>query len=152
MKCFLNEPTLAERRFDGIFGLAYDTLAVDHTVPPFYSMVNQKLVEKSVFSFRIGPSESDGGEVVFGGIDPAHYTGTIEYFPVTKKGYWQIGLQTITMGPLVSLSALQINCKIIDDDPAILSLVDYPVGWHRCRHRHRNISDHGPNRTCQAVK
>lgn len=101
-RIFLTAPY--ELRFDGIFGLAYDTLAVDKVVPPFYDMVNRKLVQEPIFSFRVGPSESDGGEVVFGGIDPAHYTGDIEYFPVTKKGYWQIGLQHVSMGNLVNMT------------------------------------------------
>ena len=90
-------------RFDGIFGLAYDSLAVQHAVPPFYDMVNRQLVTDPVFSFRIGPSETDGGEVVFGGIDPDHYTGPLTYFSVTKQGYWQIGLDSVTMGHLVSV-------------------------------------------------
>jgi saccharopepsin len=89
-------------KFDGIFGLAYDALAVDHVVPPFYDMVNRKLVQEPIFTFRMGSTESDGGEVVFGGVDENHYTGELEYFPVNHKGYWQIGLEEITMGNLVS--------------------------------------------------
>lgn len=89
-------------KFDGIFGLAYDTLAVGHVVPPFYDMVNRKLVQEPIFTFRMGSTESDGGEVVFGGVDTDHYTGELEFYPVNHKGYWQIGLKMITMGGLVS--------------------------------------------------
>ena len=88
-------------KFDGIFGLAYDNLAVDRVVPPFYDMVNRKLVKEPVFTFRMGSTESDGGEVVFGGVDTDHYNGELEFFPVNHEGYWQIGLKEVTMGSLV---------------------------------------------------
>ncbi len=52
--------------FDGILGLAYDTISVNHMTPPFYYMINQGLLDAPVFSFRIGDSEEDGGEAVFG--------------------------------------------------------------------------------------
>ncbi|KAF9510842.1 hypothetical protein BS47DRAFT_1373240 [Hydnum rufescens UP504] len=85
-------------KFDGILGLAFNTIAVNNIVPPFYSMISGGLLDEPIFSFRIGPSEQDGGEVVFGGIDPTHYTGDIEYFPVSKKGYWEIQLQRVALG------------------------------------------------------
>ena len=66
-------------RFDGIMGLAYDSIAVLHAVPPSYHMKNQKLIEKHVFTFRLGSSEEDGGEIVFGGIDESHYNTTVSH-------------------------------------------------------------------------
>ena len=35
------------------------------------------------------PNAEDGGEIVFGGTNPAHYTGDITWTPITRKGYWQ---------------------------------------------------------------
>lgn len=85
-------------RFDGILGLAYDTIAVNHIVPPFYELLNQRLLDQPLFSFRIGPSEEDGGELVLGGIDPNHYTGKIDYVPVRRKAYWEVQLDKISFG------------------------------------------------------
>lgn len=85
-------------RFDGILGLAYDTIAVNHITPPFYELNNQGLLDRPVFSFRIGDSEADGGEAVFGGIDDSHYTGKIEYVPVRRKAYWEVELEKIKFG------------------------------------------------------
>ncbi|KAG8907021.1 Vacuolar protease A [Tulasnella sp. 403] len=94
------EPGLAFAfgRFDGILGLAFDTISVNHIPPPFYEMINQKLLDYPLFTFRLGDSEDDGGEAVFGGIDDSHYTGKITYVPVRRKGYWEVELEKIKFG------------------------------------------------------
>ena len=85
-------------RFDGILGLGYDTISVNHITPPFYSMINQGLLDAPVFSFRLGSSEDDGGEAVFGGIDESAYTGKIDYVPVRRKAYWEVDLEKVAFG------------------------------------------------------
>src|SRR5271168_2020266 len=72
------EPGLAFAfgRFDGILGLGYDTISVNKIVPPFYSMVDQGLLDEPVFAFYLGDSESgEDSEASFGGVDESHYTG-----------------------------------------------------------------------------
>ncbi|KAJ7136245.1 aspartic peptidase A1 [Mycena filopes] len=93
-----DEPGLAFAygKFDGILGLAYDSISVNHITPPFYSMINQGLLDQPVFSFRIGPSADDGGEVTFGGIDPGAYTGKIDYVPVRRRAYWEVELDRVS--------------------------------------------------------
>lgn len=56
-------------------------------------MVEQGLVQEQVFSFWLNrkAEEEEGGEIVFGGVDPSHYKGKHTYVPVTRKGYWQVG-------------------------------------------------------------
>jgi saccharopepsin len=85
-------------RFDGILGLAYDTISVNHITPPFYNMINQGLLDSPIFSFRIGSSEEDGGEAIFGGIDPTAYKGEIDYVPLRRKAYWEVELQKVKFG------------------------------------------------------
>ena len=85
-------------RFDGILGLAYDTISVNRIPPPFYEMINQKLINKPVFSFRLGASEDDGGEVIFGGIDPEAHKGPLSYVPVRRKAYWEVELEKVGFG------------------------------------------------------
>jgi saccharopepsin len=40
-----NEPGLAFAfgRFDGILGMGYDTISVNHITPPFYELINQNV-------------------------------------------------------------------------------------------------------------
>lgn len=55
-------------------------------------MLKQGLIEKEIFSFWLNRNADDanGGELVFGGVDPNHYKGNHTYVPVTRKGYWQV--------------------------------------------------------------
>ena len=57
-----------------------------------YNMVKQGLVKEPVFSFWLNRNteEEEGGEIVFGGVDPNHYKGKHTYVPVSQKGYWQV--------------------------------------------------------------
>jgi saccharopepsin len=71
---------------------------VNHIVPPFYNMIAQGLIDDPVFSFRIGSSEDDGGEAIFGGIDHSAYTGEIHYVPVRRKAYWEVELEKVRFG------------------------------------------------------
>jgi saccharopepsin len=94
------EPGLAFAfgKFDGILGMAYDTISVNGIIPVHYHMFENKLLDKKVFSFRLGSSEDDGGEAIFGGIDENAYTGKLQYVPVRRKAYWEVLLEKITLG------------------------------------------------------
>lgn len=61
-------------------------------------MIGQDLLDEPVFSFRIGSSEDDPGEAVFGGIDNSAYTGKITYVPVRRKAYWEVELEKVAFG------------------------------------------------------
>ncbi|KAK7419553.1 aspartic proteinase precursor [Neonectria magnoliae] len=98
-----SEPGLAFAfgRFDGILGLGYDTISVNHIVPPFYQMVNQKLLDDPVFAFYLGDQEGES-EATFGGVDKSRYEGDIEYIPLRRKAYWEVDLDAITFGDEVA--------------------------------------------------
>ncbi|KAF8195852.1 endopeptidase [Mycena galopus ATCC 62051] len=116
------EPGLAFAfgKFDGILGLAYDTISVNGIVPPFYSMIDQGLIDEPVFSFRIGSSEEDGGEAVFGGIDHSAYTGKLQYVPVRRKAYWEVELEAVTFGD--DVLELENTGAAIDTGTSLIAL------------------------------
>jgi len=78
--------------------LAYDTISVNHIPPPFYNMISQNLLDEPVFAFRLGSSDTDGGECTFGGIDDTAFSGKIDYVPLRRKGYWEVELEKIGFG------------------------------------------------------
>jgi len=96
------EPGLAFAfgRFDGILGLGYDSISVNKIVPPFYSMINQGLLDEPVFAFYLGSSDAEGdeSEAVFGGVNEDHYTGKLTEIPLRRKAYWEVDLNAITFG------------------------------------------------------
>ncbi|XP_019402050.1 PREDICTED: cathepsin E [Crocodylus porosus] len=113
----VSEPgsTFVDAEFDGILGLAYPSLAVDGVIPVFDNMMAQNLVELPVFSVYMSrnPESSAGGELLFGGFDTSHFSGTLSWVPVTKQGYWQIQLDNIQVFNSVVLCAE--GCQAIVD-------------------------------------
>ena len=98
-----SEPGLAFAfgRFDGILGLGYDSISVNHVVPPFYNLVDHGLVDEPVFSFYLGNTangDGDESEVCLGGINKDHYTGELIKIPLRRKAYWEVEFDAITFG------------------------------------------------------
>jgi saccharopepsin len=96
------EPGLAfvAGQFDGILGLGFDNIAVNRVVPPFYRMLQERAFTTPVFAFWLNRKDAGGagGELTFGGLNPAHYSGEIVYHPVVRKGYWELAFDQVTLG------------------------------------------------------
>ncbi|CAI9101352.1 OLC1v1038654C1 [Oldenlandia corymbosa var. corymbosa] len=110
-------------KFDGLLGLGFQEISVDNMVPVWYNMVNQNLVDEEVFSFWLNRDQDaeEGGELVFGGVDPKHFVGQHTYVPVTKKGYWQFQMGDVLLGG-VSTGACEGGCAaIVDSGTSLLA-------------------------------
>ncbi|KAK4032754.1 vacuolar protease [Parachaetomium inaequale] len=116
-----SEPGLAFAfgRFDGILGLGYDTISVNGIVPPFYKMLEQKLIDEPVFAFYLADSDGES-EVVFGGVDKDKYKGKITTIPLRRKAYWEVDFDAIAYGD--DTAELENTGVILDTGTSLIAL------------------------------
>ncbi|XP_054827033.1 cathepsin D [Eublepharis macularius] len=107
--------TFIAAKFDGIMGMAYPKISVDKVTPFFDSAMQQKLLDKNIFSFYLNrdPKSSPGGELLLGGTDPKYYSGDFSYVNVTRQGYWQVHMDKVNIGN--GLTVCSSGCEAIVD-------------------------------------
>lgn len=101
-----------EGRFSGILGLAFPQMATSGVVPVFDSMIAEHLLDQSVFSFYF--SESEGSELILGGIDYTKFSGKILWTQVIQEFYWTILVTDVKIGA-ESLNICHEGCKAAID-------------------------------------
>jgi hypothetical protein len=110
-------------KLDGILGLGWDDISVDHVTTPLRSLVNSGKLDEEVFAFYMG-SGGAAGNLVLGGVDPDHYTGDFAYTPVIdmvpgKKGYWTLKMDDIKMS---GQSVTSCRKAIVDSGTSLLAV------------------------------
>ncbi|PAV55667.1 hypothetical protein WR25_01524 [Diploscapter pachys] len=113
--CAEEEPgiTFVEAKFDGILGMGWDTISVNHIPQPMDQIFASPTCGQQVFAFWLNRDINNvvtGGEMTLCGMDPAHYTGPIAWEPLVAEDYWRIKLGavaingvTYTDGPVDSI-------------------------------------------------
>merc|ERR1711916_197363 len=110
-------------KFDGILGLAFQSIAVDNVVPVFDNMVSQGAVQAPMFAFWLSrnPNAQEGGEIAFGGVNPARFTGDFVDAPLTSERYWQFKMDGMGFAD-GSASFCQGGCQVIADSGQKMTL------------------------------
>jgi len=103
-------------KFDGILGLGFPSISVNHVNPVFTNMIAQGA--EPVFSFYLGKADGQAGELFLGGIDTSKFTGTLQYVPLTSETYWETALNFMTVNGQSVTSATKC---IVDSGTSLLA-------------------------------
>ena len=68
-------------------GLGFPQLSNMRTLPVFFNMIVENLMDAPTFAVYLNPNPSaePAGEVQFGGMNSARFTGTMNWTPVVQK-------------------------------------------------------------------
>merc|ERR1712028_163294 len=116
-------PAFSIGHFDGICGMGWDDISVDHVETPLRALVNSGKLPEPVFAFYLG-SGGAVGELVLGGVDANHYTGDFAYTPVIdtvpgKVGYWAIKMDDFKVN---GQSVTSVRKAIVDSGTSLLAV------------------------------
>merc|ERR1712226_1627884 len=116
-------PAWAVGHFDGICGMGWDDISVDHVKTPLRALVDSKKLAANAFAFYLGSGAAEG-ELGLGGVDPAHYTGDFSYVPVIetvpgKWGYWTLAMDDAKVG---GKSITSVRKAIVDSGTSLLAV------------------------------
>jgi len=90
-------PAFAIGHFDGIMGMAWQSISVDNITTVWENMLSEGLIQDSVFAFYLSQSKTVPGELVFGGIDTNHFTGSLVWVNLISETYWEVALDDIEL-------------------------------------------------------
>ncbi|KXT11479.1 hypothetical protein AC579_2420 [Pseudocercospora musae] len=100
---------------DSLMGMAFQSIANSKQPPFFFTLVNQKKVNPTEFSFYLGRQKSGTqglSEMTLGGRDSSRYTGAFTPVPVTSQTYWQVAIDGATVGSNPTLPTTQGQAAI----------------------------------------
>jgi len=101
--------------WDGILGLGWDSLSHNGLPTVMRALVASGQLAEPVFGFYLGDDEA--GQLVFGGVDPMHYSGTFNFVPLTVPRYWQIALDGITVRNRTNTS---VKSAVVDSGTSMI--------------------------------
>jgi len=93
--------SFASSPIDGLMGLAFDTITtVAGVKTPVDNLISQGLISSPVYGVWLGKAKNGGGgEYLFGGSNPNHYTGALTTVPVdNSQGFWGITVGSLKAG------------------------------------------------------
>mmetsp|Transcript_21513 Transcript_21513/g.31502 ORF Transcript_21513/g.31502 Transcript_21513/m.31502 type:complete len:406 (-) Transcript_21513:180-1397(-) len=83
-------------KFDGIIGLAFNTISIDNAETVFDNAIAQGVVDQPIFSFYLGNNAD--GELTLGGYDETKFTGDLTTFDLKRTAWWEVELDGAKLG------------------------------------------------------
>ncbi|KAI6657366.1 Cathepsin D [Oopsacas minuta] len=82
---------------DGILGLAFVAISVNHITPVFNTLLDQGTIKDPVFGFYLNRDldSNIGGVLSLGGTDPAHINGGCTQSKLINKSWWYFQMDNV---------------------------------------------------------
>ncbi|BDA49337.1 Cathepsin E at N-terminal half [Coccomyxa sp. Obi] len=108
---------------DGIFGLAMPALSKQGQLPAFFRMLESGLLDEPLFSIWLSPDPTlePAGKILFGGHNPARYTGDLLDLPVISKKYWLVALDSMAIDGKI-VAGLKADGAIMDTGTSLITV------------------------------
>lgn len=104
--------------FDGILGLAFQSIS-EYGIPTVYdNMEAQGLVQSPQFAFYLSATDGSVGELTLGGYDSTKFTGELTWVPLTSETYWETALDGLLLG---GKSVTNCSKVVLDTGTSILA-------------------------------
>jgi len=85
-------------KFDGILGMAFQTISADNVTPVYEVMYKQGLIDDNSFQFYLSKkADASGSQLVLGGTDSSLYTGSFQYHNLSSETYWEINVGDLSV-------------------------------------------------------
>ena len=84
----------------GILGIGFqsgEATEFDYDNLPI-SLRNQGIIGKAAYSLYLNSAEASTGQIIFGGIDKAKYSGSLVDLPITSEKKLTVGLRSVNVG------------------------------------------------------
>lgn len=117
-------PSFRFGHFDGILGLGWDFLSAGGVPTLMTRLIQSGQVARPVFAIYLGDNRP--GEVIFGGVDPAHFVGGLAYVPLISLTYWEVALNYLTVGGVPILASPR---AAVDSGTSLLAGPSAEVAW-----------------------
>uniref|UniRef100_A0A914D5E8 Peptidase A1 domain-containing protein n=1 Tax=Acrobeloides nanus TaxID=290746 RepID=A0A914D5E8_9BILA len=94
--------TFANQPVDGIYGLAWPSMAVGNVIPPMQNLLTQ--MDKPLFTVYLKElneynwPDYNAGSITYGAIDTQNCDSTVNYTPLTSLTYWQFKIDGVSTG------------------------------------------------------
>lgn len=99
--------------FDGILGLGFKDLSLGNHFNILDSLLQTGHLPKSTFSVFL--ADEGTSEISFGGVKSSRLASDIVWAPVTRKSYWQVGVEDIMIGNKRSKLCGHQGCQVAVD-------------------------------------
>jgi len=90
--------------FDGVFGLAFQSISVDNVLPPLINAVNLGLLDQPIFTVYMATEGNNvdmteaGGVFTFGGLDTTNCGDVVDYKDLSSVDFWNFEIDGVNVG------------------------------------------------------